>query len=167
MLEERQGQDYGAQQFSATDSLKKMVIEKFSKTIDMACRKEEAIANYTVETGFVRSVKLLKGLLLRNTGDDLRVVIKELYKKLDAELTKIDGSPMNESTKTINKMKISDEISMQVLEILTVVINGSSMSIEYKDMEVFGDFKELIKATRSPEPVKMFSVEVENEEQIQ
>jgi len=166
MLEERQGQDYGAQQFSATDSLKKMVIEKFSKTIDMACKKEEAIASYTTETGFVRSVKLLKGLLLKNTPDDLRAIIKKLYEHLDAELTKIDGSTMGESTKNINKMKISDEVSMQVLEILTVVINHSSMSIEYRHMEVFGDFKELIKATRSPEPVKMFSVEVETEEQI-
>ncbi len=166
MLDERQGQEYSVQQFSATDSLKKMVIEKFSKTIDMACRKEESVADYTVDTGFVRSVKLLKGLLVKNTPEKLRVVITDLYKKLDDELSKIEKSSMNESTKRINKMKVNDDISMQVLEILTVVIQFSSMSVEYMDMEVFGDFKDLIKATRSPEPVKMFSREVEGEEQL-
>lgn len=166
MLDERQGQEYSVQQFSATDSLKKMVIEKFSKTIDMACRKEESVAEYTVDTGFVRSVKLLKGLLVKNTPEKLRVVITDLYKKLDDELSKIEKSSMNESTKRINKMKVNDDISMQVLEILTVVIQFSSMSVEYMDMEVFGDFKDLIKATRSPEPVKMFSREVEGEEQL-
>lgn len=166
MLDERQGQEYSVQQFSATDSLKKMVIEKFSKTIDMACRKEESVAEYTVDTGFVRSVKLLKGLLVKNTPEKLRVVITDLYKKLDDELSKIEKSSMNESTKRINKMKVNDDISMQVLEILSVVIQFSSMSVEYMDMEVFGDFKDLIKATRSPEPVKMFSREVEGEEQL-
>ena len=45
-MEESQSQDNG-QQFSATDSLKKLVIEKLSKTIDMACRREEYVANYT------------------------------------------------------------------------------------------------------------------------
>jgi hypothetical protein len=161
MVEER-SQD-NAQQFSATDSLKKLVIDKLGKTIDMACRKEEAIANYTTETGFVRSVKLMKSLLLRHTPDEIRVVISELYKKLDTELEKIEKSTWSESTKAINKMKVSDEVSMQVLELLTVVIQYSSMSTEYKDMEVFGDFKELIKAIRSPEPVKMFSTEIESE----
>lgn len=161
MLEERQ--EYGAQQFSATDSLKKLVIEKLGKTIDMACRKEEAIANYTTETGFVRGVKIMKSLLWKHTPDEMRVVITELYKKMDAELEKIEKSTWSESTKTINKMKVSDDTSMQVLELLTVVIQYSPMSTEYKDMEVFGDFKELIKTIRSPEPVKMFSGEIEAE----
>jgi len=160
MLEERQE---SVQPFSATDSMKKLVIDKMSKTIDMACRREEPIANYTTETGFVRSVKLMKSLLLRHTPDEISKVITELYRKLDEELSAIEKSTWSESTKAINKMKVGDEISMQVLELLTVVIQYSSMSTEYKDMEVFGDFKELIKTIRSPEPVKMFATEIESE----
>ncbi len=160
MLEERQE---SPQPFSATDSMKKLVIDKMSKTIDMACRREEPIANYTTETGFVRSVKLMKSLLLRHTPDEISRVITELYKKLDKEIEDIEKSSWSESTKAVNKMKVSDDVSMQVLELLTVVIQYSSMSTEYKDMEVFGDFKELIKTIRSPEPVKMFATEIESE----
>lgn len=157
MNEERSGQDYGTQQFSATDSLKKLVIEKLSKTIDMACRREENVAQYTTETGFVRGVKIMKSLLWKYTPSEMRVAITELYKSMDEQLVEIDKSSMSEGTKNINKMKVSDESSMQVLEFLTVVIQYSPMSTEYKEIEVFGDFQELIKTIRSRDPVKMFS----------
>jgi len=160
MADEKSGQDYSGgvtQQFSATDSLKRLVIDKLSKTIDMACRKEEAVAQYTTETGFVRGVKIMKSLLWKYTPGEMRLVITELYRNLDEELTKIDGSNMSEGTKNVNKMKIGDEISMQVLEFLTVVIQYSPLSTEYASIEVFGNFQELIKTIRSREPVKMFS----------
>jgi hypothetical protein len=163
MLEERQGGEYGTQQFSATDSLKKLVIEKLSRTIDMACKREESIAQYTTDTGFVRGVKIMKSLLWKYTPMELRVAITELYKVMDEEILKIDGSTMSEATKNINKMKICDDVSMQVLEFLTVIIQYSPMSTEYKDMEVFGDFEALIKTIRNREPVKMFSGELQGE----
>lgn len=163
MLEERQGGEYGTQQFSATDSLKKLVIEKLSKTIDMACKREESIAQYTTDTGFVRGVKIMKSLLWKYTPMELRVAITELYKVMDEEILKIDGSTMSEATKNINKMKICDEVSMQVLEFLNVIIQYSPMSTEYKDMEVFGDFEALIKTIRNREPVKMFAGELQGE----
>ena len=164
MLEERSSSDFGSQQFSATDSLKKLVIDKLSKTIDMACHKEEPVAQYTVETGFVRGVKIMKSLLWKYTPQELRVAITELYKVMDEETAKIDLSTMSEGTKGINKMKLSDDISMQVLEMLTVVIQYSPMSTEYKEMEVFGDFQELIRTIRNREPVKMFSGEIQVED---
>jgi hypothetical protein len=164
MLEERQGGEYGVQQFSATDSLKKLVIEKLSKTIDMACKREESVAQYTTDTGFVRGVKIMKSLLWKYTPLELRVAITELYKAMDEDIVKIESSSMSENTKNINKMKICDDVSMQVLEFLTVIIQYSPMSTEYKDMEVFGDFQELIKTIRNREPVKMFAGEIQAEE---
>jgi hypothetical protein len=83
---------------------------------------------------------------------------------MDEETAKIDLSTMSEGTKGINKMKLSDDISMQVLEMLTVVIQYSPMSTEYKEMEVFGDFQELIRTIRNREPVKMFSGEIQVED---
>jgi len=163
MLEERQGEYGGNQQFSATDSLKKLVIDKLSKTIDMACKREENISQYTTDTGFVRGVKIMKSLLWKYTPQELRVAIAELYKSMDDELTKIDKSAMSEGTKNVNKMKVCDEVSLQVLEMLTVVIQYSSISTEYASIEVFGDFNELIKTIRSREPVKLFSGEIESE----
>ena len=165
MLEERQGGEYGTtQQFSATDSLKKLVIEKLSKTIDMACRREESVAQYTTDTGFVRGVKIMKSLLWKYTPQEMRVAITELYKVMDEDVAKTEASNMSEATKSINKMKICDDVSMQVLEFLTVIIQYSPMSTEYKDMEVFGDFSELIKTIRNREPVKMFAGELQGEE---
>lgn len=166
MLEERQGGEYGStQQFSATDSLKKLVIEKLSRTIDMACKREESIAQYTTDTGFVRGVKIMKSLLWKYTPQELRIAITELYKAMDEDIAKIDASTtLSETTKNINKMKVCDEVSLQVLEFLTVIIQYSPLSTEYKEMEVFGDFNELIKTIRNREPVKMFAGEIQGEE---
>jgi hypothetical protein len=165
MLEERQGADYGGtQNFSSTDSLKKIVLDKLSKTFDMACRREEPVAQYTTETGFVRAVKLMMSLLWKYTPIEMRTEITSLYKKMDDETAKTDADKlMSEATKAINKMKVADETSLQVLLLLNVVIQYSPLSTEYKEMNVFGDFQDLIKTIRSPDAVKMFSGDVHEE----
>jgi hypothetical protein len=152
-----------SQTFSSGDRLKQMVIDKLSKAIDLGCKKEEPIADYTTDTGFVRCVAFLKSMLWKWTPDDIKTAIKELYMEQEKRYSEYDDKTkkLSEDTIKINKQKIADDTAMQVLEFLLVVVQFSPMSTEYKEMEVFGDMQELIKSARSKEPVKLFSGEIE------
>lgn len=153
--------EYGAQQFSATDTLKKRIIDYVFRLCEMATSKQEEVSSYSYETGFIRGVKMAKSLLWKYVPSELRAPIKELYDTMDSEILRIDADEqMSEDVKNLNKKKISDTISLQVLEFLLVVLLYSPMSTEYKEMEAFGDFQDLIKKIRSKEPVKLFSGEL-------
>jgi len=156
-------EEYSTQTFSATDKLKHMILDKLSKTLDMGCKKEERINNNTYETGFIRGVKFLKSMMWKYAPPEMRKAIKELYNNQEKVFKEIEATNMSDENKILNKQKIADETSLQVLELLLVVIQYSPMSTEYKEIEVFGDFQDIIKTIRKPEPVKMFSGEIENE----
>lgn len=157
--EERQ--DFTSQQFSATDTMKKRIIDYVFHLCQMATQKEEQINSYSYETGFVRGVKMAKSLLWKYVPVEIREPIKELYKRLDDEIERIDkDAVMNEEVKLVNKKRVADTISIQVLEFLLVVLLYSPMSTEFATMEVFGDFQDIIKAIRTNEKVKLFSGEV-------
>jgi hypothetical protein len=156
--------EYNAQQFSATDTLKKRIIDYIFRLCEMATNKQEEVSSYTYETGFVRGVRMAKSLLWKYVPTEIRAPIKELYETLDKELKRIDvNDVMNEDMKKLNMKQVADAVSIQVLEFLLVVLLYSPMSTEFKEMEVFGDFQELIKTIRSKEPVKLFSGEMTDE----
>jgi hypothetical protein len=101
-------------------------------------------------------------MLWKYTPPEIRTEITALYKELDDEIAKIDNGTLSEENKMLNKQKVADDKSMQVLEFMVVVLQYSPMSVEYKEMEVFGDFQDLIKTIRSKDKVKLFSGELEN-----
>lgn len=149
--------EIGQAQTTATDILKKNVIDYVFARCTEATRKEDSVSDLTHETGFVRGVRLAKSMLWKYTPEEVRETITELYKVYDEKKTEIDKSTMTEQNKTLNKQIVADDISMQVLELLLVVLQYSPISTDYKSMEVFGDSEDLIKAIRKEEPVKLFS----------
>jgi hypothetical protein len=142
---------------SATDVLKKKIIDYVFSLCTKACAKEEPLDDNTYETGFIRGVKLAKSLLWKYMRKEIRVSVIALYKELDAKITEIEKSSISEPNKRLNKQREADHISIQVLEICLVVMQYSPLSTEFKEMEIFGDMGDLIKAIRQPEPVKLFS----------
>lgn len=146
--------------FSSTDALKKKVIDFTFNLCNKACEKQEPLSENTHETGFIRGTKLAKSMLWKYTPDEIREPIKQLYKELDEKLKDIDNGSLSETNKKLNKTTQSDSVSIQVLEFLLVVLQYSPMSTEYAEMEVFGDFNELIETIRQREPVKLFSGEL-------
>lgn len=149
-------------QFSATDVLKKRVIDFTFNLCVKACEQQEPMNEDTYETGFIRGTKLAKSMLWKYTPDEVREPIKKLYFELENRIDEIDKGDLNATNKRMNKKLYADMVSIQVLEFLLVVLQYSPMSTEYKEMEVFGDFEELIKLIRSENPVKLFEGEPEN-----
>ena len=151
-------------QFSATDVLKKKVIDFTINQCIKACEKQEPVSDDNYETGFIRGIKLAKSMLWKYTPTEIREPIKKLYADLDNKLTEIETGDLSPTNKRLNKRIEADKVSMQVLEFLLVVLQYSPMSTEYAQMEVFGDFKELIEAIRQKKQVRLFSGEIENGE---
>ena len=155
-------EQYG--QFSSTDILKKKVIDFTISQCEKACDKQEPLSNETHETGFIRGVKLAKSMLWKYTPTEVREPIKKIYTDLDIKFEEIDADEkLSIPNKKINKRFYADHASMQVLEVLLVVLQYSPMSTEYLQMEVFEDFKELIEAIRNKEKAKLYSGELNNE----
>lgn len=149
-------------QFSATDVLKKRVIDFTFNLCVKACEKQEVMNEDTHETGFIRGTKLAKSMLWKYTPIEVRDPIQKLYEELETKIKEIDDGDLNQANKKMNKKIYADMVSIQVLEFLLVVLQYSPMSTEYKEMEVFGDFNELIKLIRTENPVKLFDGEPEN-----
>jgi hypothetical protein len=161
-MEERT--DFSSQQMSSTDLLKKKIFDYVFHLCNLATTKETEVADYTYETGFVRGVKLAKSLMWKYMKPDIKKTIKSIYEQLETDIKNI-SEPLDETQKKLEKQMLSDDASMQVLEILLVVLLYSSMSVEMKEIEVMGDFKELIKRTRSETPVKIFDSVISEKEE--
>lgn len=147
----------GQQQTTATDVLKKNVIEFVFSLCAEATHKQGAVSELTHETGFVRGVRLAKSMLWKYTPDEIRDIVRKLYVAYDEKQNEISKSSLTEQNKSLSKQMVSDDISMQVLELLLVVLQYSPISTDFKSMEVFGDSESLIKAIRTEKPVKLFS----------
>jgi hypothetical protein len=158
-MEEPSG-EASPQYLSATDILKKRIIDYVFSLCNKACSEERPLDDNTYETGFIRGVKLAKSLLWKYMHEDIKKVIIALYTELDRSMKEIDKMNINEPNKLLNKKRKADEISLQVLELCLVVLQYSPLSTEFKEMEVFGNMDELIKNIRTVEPVKLFSKEV-------
>lgn len=161
-MEERT--DFSSQQMSSTDLLKKKIFDYVFHLCNLATTKETEVADYTYETGFVRGVKLAKSLMWKYMKPEIKKSIKSIYEKLETDINNISET-LDETQKKLEKQMLSDDASMQVLEILLVVLLYSSMSVEMKEIEVLGDFQELIKRTRSDTPVKIFDSVISEKEE--
>jgi Na+/phosphate symporter len=161
-MEERT--DFSSQQMSSTDLLKKKIFDYVFHLCNLATTKETEVADYTYETGFVRGVKLAKSLMWKYMKPEIKKSIKSIYEKLETDINNISET-LDETQKKLEKQMLSDDASMQVLEILLVVLLYSSMSVEMKEIEVLGDFQELIKRTRSETPVKIFDSVISEKEE--
>jgi len=151
-------------QFSTTDVLKRKVIEFTINQCIKACGKQEPISDESYETGFIRGTRFAKGMLWKYTPDEIREPIKELYVELDAALEEIDQGKLNDDNKKLNKRIIADKVSVQVMDILLVVLQHSPLSTEFAQMEVYGDFKDLISKIRSEKKVELFTGDLEDEQ---
>lgn len=147
-----------------TDILKKRTIDWLFETGRMGCRKQEQIAEYTYETDFINAVKFAKSQLWSYTPNELQQIIETLYDDLDKEITAVDDQKeLAEKNKILNKQKKAYEISIQVLEILFVVLQKSNISTEYKTLDIF-DHEKMIKAIRTDKRIRFSALEIEDEE---
>lgn len=154
-------EEYGHQQFNATDLLKRNTVDQLFKSLDDACNKQEPLTKESIETSFTKRVDLIQGLLWKYTPKELRDVIKDIRKTSDEETKKIDEDKnLNPTNKLLTKQKLLYDYSVQIFKILAVVLTNSPISVEYAEMEVMGDFQELIKTIRKKEPVSIFNTEV-------
>jgi hypothetical protein len=161
-MSDERGSEYGYQQFNAADLLKRNTVSQVFKTLDDACLRQEVIAENSFETSFTKRVDLVEGLLWKYTPKEIKQAIKELHTELEANLKRIDADgKLNDQNKLVNKQKYTYETCIQIFKLLEVVLTHSPISVEYVEMQVMGDFKELIETIRQPEPVKLFGAEVQ------
>ena len=162
MVEEKS--DFGTQQFNAADLLKKNTVTQVFKSFDDACKKQEPISENSHETSFTKRVDLVEGLLWKYTPKEIKDVIRELHEEKNKKFEELDNKSekdISDANKLLTKRKISFEYAVEILKLISVVLTNSPISIEYAEMEITGDFKDLIKAIRQEEPVKLFATEVE------
>jgi len=151
--------DYGLQQFNAADLLKRNTVAQVFKTLDDACKLQEVVSDNSYETSFTKRVDLVEGLLWKYTPPEIKQAIKELHTEMEEKINILDAK-LSEKHKRLTQTKIAYEFSVEIFKLLEVVLTNSPISVEYVEMEVSGDFSELIRNIRHPEPVKLFSTEV-------
>jgi len=149
-------------QVQGSDILKKKIFDYVFHLCNLATTKETEIADYTYETGFVRGVKLAKSLMWKYTKPEIKETIKNIYSQLEYNISRIPEK-LDEAQKKLEKQMLSDDASMQVLEILLVVMLYSSMSVEMKEIEV-KDWQSVIGKARDDNPVRIFGNEINEKE---
>jgi len=156
MSEERT--DFNLSQFNAGDLLKRYIVTQVFKTLDDACKKQETISDESFNTSFTTRVDMIESLLWKYTPLELRETIIKLYNDLDKKIKEIDEDvKLSQKNKIINKKNIAFEYKIEVFKLLTIVLTNSPISVEYAEMEVMGDFKDLIENIRQPDKVKLFT----------
>lgn len=163
MTEAVQSGDAEFTQLSAHDLIQKHLIEYVFSACTKATTKEEPIAGFTHQTGFVRSIRIMKSLLWKYTPLEIKVKIKALYKDLEAELKRIDDSSLSEPNKELAKRKIEDEVAFNVLQLCLIVLQYSPSNVEFKEMTLFDDYREIAEEIQNPEPIKLFAEDIKPE----
>lgn len=151
--------DYGLQQFNAGDLLKRYTVTQVFKALDDACNEQQTISENSHETKFTKRVDLVEGLLWKYTPPEIRKAVSELHAEMENKLRTLDPQ-LSEKNKQLTQTKIAYEYCIEIFKLLEVVLTNSPISVEHVEMEVKGDFKDLIKSIRKPEPVKLFATEV-------
>jgi hypothetical protein len=160
-MQQEDKQEYGMQQFNAADLLKRNTVAQVFKSLDDACTVQETISENSYETSFTKRVDLVEGLLWKYTPKEIKDAIKGLHMEMDAQLKEVDEKEkLNPKNLTLTKKKISYDFSIEIFKLLAVVLTNSPISVEYAEMEVSGDFQDLIKNIRTPDKVKVFATEV-------
>lgn len=152
---------------SSHDLIQKRLIEYAFSTCIRATNKEEPVADFTHQTGFVRAVILLKSMLWKYTPGDIKKEIKNLYDELAKNFKEIDNSTLSEPNKRSNKQKLEDENAMSILELLIVVLQYSPSNVEMKTMNITSNTIPTIATTiRTEEKIRLFpdsNVNIEKE----
>lgn len=145
-----------SQKFKAGDLLKHNTVSQMFKALDDACKKQETLSDNSYETSFTKRVDLVSAFLWKYTPDELKDIMGEMRKSLKEEFNKIDDSSLSENNKLLNKQKVAYNYYVEIFKVLSVVLTNSPISSEFVDMEIKGDFKDLIEKVRQPNRVKLF-----------
>jgi len=151
--------EYGLQQFNAGDMMKRYTVTQVFKALDDACNEQSRISENSYETKFTKRVDLVEGLLWKYTPPEIRKTISELHKDMENKIKQVSPE-LSEKNKQLTQTKIAYEYCIEIFKLLEVVLTNSPIGVEHVEMEVKGDFKELIESIRKPEPVKLFATEV-------
>lgn len=150
-------EDLDYTKITSHDLIQKRLIDYAFMTCTRATSKEEPIADFTHQTGFIRSVKLLKSMLWKYTPVDIKNDIKQSYDILNKALVEVDNSTLSEPNKKATKQRLEDETAISILELLIVVLQYSPSNVEMREMEVFTkDLDNIISKIRTNEKVSLF-----------
>lgn len=149
--------DFGIQQFNAGDLLKRYIVTQVFKTLDDACKKQETISEESHDTSFTTRVDMIEGLLWKYTPSEIRKVITELRKEMQNKIKQTNESTLSEKNKILTNKKASYNYSLEIFKLLAVVLTNSPISIEYVEMDIKGDFTDLIKSIRQSDRIKIFT----------
>lgn len=161
MIEEKTEYMGGTQTFNAADLLKRNTVMQIFKTLDDACQKQETISENSYDTSFTKRVELIEALLWKYTPLELKEEIKKLHIEMQNEIKNIEPQ-LSEKNKILTKTKINYDYHIEIFRLLEVVLTNSPISVEYVEMEIKGDFQDLIKNIRTTSSIKIFT-EIEGE----
>lgn len=160
-MQQEDKQEYGMQQFNAADLLKRNTVTQVFKALDDACSIQDTISENSYETSFTKRVDLIEGLLLKYTPKEIFNAVKNLHFEMETQMKEVDEKEqLNPKNLMLTKKKISYNFNIEIFKLLLVVLTNSPISVEYAEMEVSGDFQDLIKNIRTPDKVKVFATEV-------
>jgi len=165
MVEASTSGDMEFNQLSAHDLIQKHLIEYVFNACSKATMKEESIAGFTHLTGFVRSVRIMYSLLWKYAPVEVKAKIKQLYAELEAELKRIEDSSLSEPNKDMAKRKAEDETAFNVLQLCLIVLQYSPANVEFREMTLFSDYREIAEEVQNPEPIKLFSEDIKTKEE--
>jgi hypothetical protein len=137
-------------------NIQNRTIDFIFSTAKKMCDKEEAVADYTHETGSMKATRLCVAMVLKYMPKEIKDEIKKLYDVLYVELDKIDKSTMDDANKKQNKMKMENDVCMEILTLCLVTLTYSSIETELREIKIIGNFEELIKKVRSKNPTDIF-----------
>jgi hypothetical protein len=156
--ENEQNQEAMMPKMSSQEHLQKKVIDFAFSSCLRGCTKEEDVAEYTNQTGFVRSVMFLEPMTWKYLPDQIRTEIKNIHKELKKESKAIeDDKELSDDNKRLSKRKKEDEAAIRILQYCLIALQYSPINVELKEVELFEGYDELIKDIRSDNQIRLFS----------
>jgi hypothetical protein len=153
-----QNQEAMMPKMSSQEHLQKKVIDFAFSTCTRGCIKEEDVAAYTNQTGFVRSVLFLEPMAWKYLPDQVREEIKSIHTELKTECKAIeDDAELSDDNKRLSKRKKEDEAAIRILQYCLIALQYSPINVELREVELFEGYDELIKDIRSENQIRLFS----------
>jgi len=153
-----QNQEAMMPKMSSQEHLQKKVIDFAFSTCMRGCTKEEDVATYTNQTGFVRSVLFLEPMTWKYLPEQVREEIKSIHKELKNDCKLIDDDvELSDDNKRLSKRKKEDEAAIRILQYCLIALQYSPINVELREVEIFEGYDELIKDIRSENQIRLFS----------
>ncbi len=153
-----QNQEAQIPKMSAQEHLQKKVIDWAFSTCIRGATKEEDVASYTNQTGFVRSVLFLEPMMWKYLPVQVREELSNIHKELKIEIKKLeDDAMLSDENKALNKRKKEDEAAVKILQYCLIALQYSPINIELKEVELFEGYDDLIKEIRTEQPIRLFA----------